>query len=154
MNLYFKKWQSPIGELFFYADDQHLVALLYSKSKSMVATEKTNLLIETTIGQLEEYFKGERKSFEIPMKPIGTEFQLKTWKQLAKIPYGKTISYKQQAERMGSAKSVRAVGTANGRNPISIIVPCHRVIGTNGTLTGYAGGLTIKEQLLKIEGAL
>jgi len=104
--------------------------------------------------QLKEYFAGTRKEFEVPLDLEGTEFQKKVWQQLQKIPYGKTISYKSLSERLGDVKSIRAVGKANGQNPIAIIIPCHRVIGADGSLIGYAGGLLIKEKLLHLEGAL
>jgi len=98
--------------------------------------------------QLKEYFAGTRKEFDIPLDIEGTDFQKKVWNELQKIPYGKTISYKSLSEKLGDVKAIRAVGKANGQNPISIIIPCHRVISANGTLVGYAGGLAIKEKLL------
>jgi len=104
--------------------------------------------------QLKEYFAGTRKEFNIPLDIEGTDFQQKVWNELQKIPYGKTISYKSLSEKLGDVKAIRAVGKANGQNPIPIIIPCHRVIGANGTLVGYAGGLAIKEKLLHLEGAL
>lgn len=106
------------------------------------------------INQLNEYFDGTRKKFNVPLDVEGTEFQKRVWKELQKIPYGKTISYKTLSEKLGDVKAVRAVGKANGQNPIAIIIPCHRVIGADGKLTGYAGGLDIKEKLLHLEGAL
>ncbi len=104
--------------------------------------------------QLKEYFAGTRKKFDVPLNIEGTEFQKKVWNELIKIPYGKTISYKTLSEKLGDVKAIRAVGKANGKNPIAIIIPCHRVIGANGKLTGYASGLHIKEKLLLLEGAL
>lgn len=104
--------------------------------------------------QLNEYFTGTRKVFDVPLELEGTDFQKKVWDELQKIPYGKTISYKTLSEKLGDVKAIRAVGKANGQNPIAIIIPCHRVIGTNGNLVGYAGGLDIKEKLLHLEGAL
>ncbi len=104
--------------------------------------------------QLKEYFSGTRKTFDVPLDIEGTDFQKRVWKELQNIPYGKTISYKILAEKLGDVKSIRAVGKANSQNPIAIIIPCHRVIGTDGSLTGYAGGLDIKEKLLHLEGAL
>ncbi len=104
--------------------------------------------------QLEEYFAGTRKIFDVLLDADGTDFQKKVWEELKKIPYGKTISYKSLAEKLGDVKSIRAVGKANAQNPIAIIIPCHRVIGSDGSLTGYAGGLDIKEKLLHLEGAL
>ncbi len=104
--------------------------------------------------QLREYFSGERKVFNVPLDLEGTEFQKKVWNELQKIPYGKTISYKTLSEKLGNVKAIRAVGKANGQNLVPIIIPCHRVIGANGSLIGYAGGLAIKEKLLHLEGAL
>ncbi len=104
--------------------------------------------------QLREYFFGERKKFNLPLDLEGTDFQKKVWKELQKIPYGKTISYKILSAKIGNVKAIRAVGKANGENPAAIVVPCHRVIGSNGSLTGYAGGLDIKEKLLLLEGAI
>ncbi len=101
--------------------------------------------------QLKEYFMGQRTSFDIPLEPEGTEFQKRVWQELSKIPYGQTISYGEQARRLGRPKAARAVGAANGKNPIGIIVPCHRVLGASGALTGFAGGIETKKQLLAIE---
>ncbi|MCQ2299054.1 MAG: methylated-DNA--[protein]-cysteine S-methyltransferase [Bacteroidales bacterium] len=114
--------------------------------------EGNSTVIEETKHQLDEYFARERRVFEIPLLLVGTEFQKMVWRTLLKIPYGHTISYLQQAQMMGRPKSVRAVANANAHNAISIIVPCHRVIGTNGKLTGYAGGLRAKDLLLEQEG--
>ncbi|QQE73764.1 methylated-DNA--[protein]-cysteine S-methyltransferase [Brevibacillus composti] len=103
--------------------------------------------------ELEEYFSGNRKQFDVPIALHGTAFQKAVWQELTRIPYGETKSYKEIALALGQAKAVRAIGGANNRNPIPIIVPCHRVIGSNGALVGYGGGLSIKEQLLALEGA-
>ncbi|MGE0528146.1 MAG: methylated-DNA--[protein]-cysteine S-methyltransferase [Bdellovibrionales bacterium] len=102
--------------------------------------------------QLDEYFAGKRKIFDVPLAPEGTEFQKRVWAQLLKIPYGECISYGEQARRLGQPKSARAVGSANGKNPIGILIPCHRVVGTTGNLTGFAGGIEIKRYLLQLEG--
>ncbi len=115
-----------------------------------VKTDLTDLVYQ----QLAEYFSGKRRAFDFCYKLIGTDFQQKVWHQLIKIPYGQTRSYKDIAEAIGRPKAYRAVGMANNKNPISIVVPCHRVIGTNGKLVGYAGGIDIKKALLKLEGAL
>lgn len=104
--------------------------------------------------QLREYFAGERDTFEVPLDLEGTDFQKKVWLELQKIPYGKTITYKTLSERLGDAKAIRAVGKANGQNPVAIIIPCHRVIGADGGLVGYAYGIDIKEKLLQLEGVL
>lgn len=112
--------------------------------------EETDLIKETK-RQLDEYFAGKRKEFDIPTRLEGTEFQKRVWEELRKIPYGKTVTYKDIAEAVGCQKGFRAVGLANNRNPISIIYPCHRVIGSNDSLTGYGGGLDVKEKLLELE---
>lgn len=108
-------------------------------------------LLKETIKQLEEYFRGVRKDFDLPVEPNGTEFQRRVWKSLIEIPYGETRSYSEIAKAIGNEKACRAVGMANNKNPIPIIIPCHRVIGVNGKLVGYAGGLDVKEKLLKLE---
>lgn len=108
-------------------------------------------IIKEAARQLQEYLDGNRTSFELPLNPQGTEFQKNVWKALCQIPYGETRSYKQVAEAIGNPKAPRAVGMANNKNPIMIIIPCHRVIGSNGSLIGYAGGLHIKERLLALE---
>jgi methylated-DNA-[protein]-cysteine S-methyltransferase len=104
--------------------------------------------------QLKEYFEGTRKVFDVPLDVDGTDFRKKVWNELQKIPYGKTISYKTLSEKLGDVKAIRAVGKANGQNPVAIIIPCHRVIGADGSLIGYASGLDIKQKLLHLEGAL
>ena len=109
------------------------------------------LLLKKANKELQEYFTGERKTFSLPLEPQGTEFQQKVWKSLQEIPYGKTCSYKNIAENIGNIKASRAVGMANNKNPIPILIPCHRVIGANGKLVGYAGGLELKEKLLRTE---
>ena len=159
-NIYFKKWKSPIGDLFLYASESHLLGLLfagdstdflkYFKSAEIVA--KSNPVLKKVILQLDQYFSGDRKKFDVPVLLLGTEFQKKVWAELKRVPFGKTITYKQQAMRINSAKAVRAVGAANGKNPIAIIIPCHRVIGSSGKLVGYAGGMKMKSDLLKTEG--
>jgi methylated-DNA-[protein]-cysteine S-methyltransferase len=113
--------------------------------------ERETPLIKKAAGQLEEYFEGKRKKFDLPLALHGTDFQVTVWKALQKIPYGKTISYGELAAMIGNPKACRAVGMANNRNPIPIIIPCHRVIGKDGSLTGYAGGLEMKRTLLEIE---
>lgn len=108
-------------------------------------------LIKEAAQQLRSYFAGELKDFSLPLAPVGTKFQKKVWKALCEIPYGKTASYKEIAVKVGSPQAARAVGLANNRNPIPIVIPCHRVIGADGSLTGYAGGLALKQRLLNIE---
>ncbi|OFZ29867.1 MAG: hypothetical protein A2622_11560 [Bdellovibrionales bacterium RIFCSPHIGHO2_01_FULL_40_29] len=158
--LYFYEWKSPIGKLFLYATETHLVGLLFQGDKEYflkrpdhpVILQQTNAVIDLALQQLSEYFSGKRKVFDLPCQLLGTEFQQKVWAELEKIPYGKTITYKTQAEKIQAPKAVRAVGAANGKNPIGIIIPCHRVVGTNGKLVGYAGGFELKAKLLQIEG--
>jgi methylated-DNA-[protein]-cysteine S-methyltransferase len=116
--------------------------------------ERHDAAFDDLATQLGEYFDGRRRAFELPLKPEGTPFQLRVWNALLDIPYGETISYGELAARIGDRSASRAVGLANGSNPLPIVIPCHRVIGSNGKLTGYGGGLPIKERLLTLEGAL
>ena len=155
--IYYQQSPCPFGTLHIYADEQHLKAVLFeswNKVSSHEIINKSNHVIEQTHRQLDEYFKGQRMNFDLPLKAEGTEFQQTVWQTLCKIPYGQTWNYGQLATAIGNKNASRAVGAANGKNPISIIVPCHRVIGANGTLTGYAGGLKVKEWLLKHEGII
>lgn len=115
--------------------------------------EPSNVFLKEATKQLTEYFNGERKIFSLTLAPSGTDFEKRVWKELEKIPFGETITYLKLAERLGDKKVIRAAGRANGKNPLAIIIPCHRVIGSNGSLTGYAGGLWRKEWLLKHEGS-
>jgi methylated-DNA-[protein]-cysteine S-methyltransferase len=108
-------------------------------------------LLSSAVEQLQSYFRGELLHFDLKLKPQGTEFQLRVWQELMKIPYGKTISYLELSKRLGDVKAIRAVASANGKNPLWIVIPCHRVLGTNGSLTGYAGGLWRKKWLLEHE---
>jgi methylated-DNA-[protein]-cysteine S-methyltransferase len=154
--LYSTKMQSPVGELTLVANDETLVAVLWEDHppklvKYSGAVEKINPVLKQTMRQLKEYFAKKRKDFDLPLSFEGTEFQEKVWSNLRKIPYGKTWSYKDLAKKVGSEKAVRAVGGANGRNQLSIVIPCHRVIGANGSLTGFAGGLKTKNYLLELE---
>lgn len=142
-------YKSPIGHIKIEAEDNHIIALDFVEN---IGEEKISEIIVQCKNQLEEYFLGKRKDFDLEIKFLkGTEFQIKVWEALRSIPYGKTVSYKWIAEKIGNPKAVRAVGGANNRNPIAIIVPCHRVIGSNGKMVGYAGGVEKKEYLLKIE---
>jgi methylated-DNA-[protein]-cysteine S-methyltransferase len=144
--------ESPVGLLRLAADDQALrrIDFAHRKRATNQSTPATALL-EETIRQLRAYFSGKLEQFDLPLAPQGTPFQLEVWRRLCEIPYGETISYGELARRMGNPKASRAVGLANGSNPISIVIPCHRVIGSNGKLTGYGGGLPIKEKLLALE---
>jgi methylated-DNA-[protein]-cysteine S-methyltransferase len=133
------------------AEDGTGITDVFLGEKAIDAEIKETQLIKETALQLDEYFKGERKQFDIQLNPHGTPFQKSVWKELLQIPYGETRSYKQVAERIGNPSASRAVGMANNKNPIFIIIPCHRVIGSTGKLVGYGGGLDIKERLLKLE---
>ncbi len=136
------------GRIGIAEEDGAITNLIFSERDWKV--EETELIKETK-RQLDEYFAGKRKEFDVPTRIEGTEFQKKVWNELKNIPYGKTVTYKDIAEAVGCPKGYRAVGLANNRNPISIIYPCHRVIGSNGSLTGYGGGLDVKEKLLALE---
>lgn len=149
-------YHTPIGEIGIAEEDGSICAIFFSHEK--ISKEeymiKESSLIKNAYRQLVEYFNKQRKTFDLPLAPEGTEFQMKVWKALSDIPYGKTRSYKEIAIAIGNPKAVRAVGMANNKNPIPIIIPCHRVIGSDGKLAGYGGGLEIKEYLLKLEGVL
>ena len=150
---------SPVGELRLIAGDNGLRAILWgAEDAERIASidddelvEGTTPVLDEAISQLEEYFTGTRREFDLPLDPAGTEFQQSAWMVLRTIPYGTTISYGQQAERLGDPNKARAVGAANGKNPLSIVVPCHRVVGSNGHLTGFAAGIDVKSWLLDHE---
>ena len=144
-------YDTEIGRIKISEKDEKIIGLVFSDYKKEDEIEKETDAIRKTYLQLKEYLSGKRKNFDIEIEMIGTEFQKKVWKELLNIPYGETRSYKDIAIAIGNEKACRAVGNANNKNPIAIIVPCHRVIGSNGSMTGYAGGLDIKEKLLKIE---
>lgn len=146
---YYYYYDSPIGILEIGTTEDELISILYVDEKRE-NTEQPKILKET-IKQIQEYFNGTRKEFDIKFKLKGTEFQEKVWNALTDIPYGDTVSYKYIAIKIGNEKAVRAVGNTNGRNIINIVVPCHRVIGANKSLTGYGGGLDKKSWLLKHE---
>lgn len=159
MTVFFRHIDSPIGRLLIAADDDGIRAVEFPENRHPVKREGEwregeHPLIDETARQLGEYFAGARRGFDLPLAPRGTEFQRKVWLALRGIPFGQTWSYAQLAKSIDNMQAMRAVGAANGRNPIPIIVPCHRVIGANGTLTGFGGGLPTKEFLLRLEGAL
>lgn len=139
---------SPVGDILLRADAEGRLTELYLRHDG---AEDTGGPFDDVREQLDAYFAGEREAFDVPLALHGTEFQLRVWEQLRKIPFGETISYSELAQRLGDRKLVRAVGLANGRNPVSIIVPCHRVIGADGSLVGYGGGLERKQWLLEHE---
>lgn len=148
-------YESPIGMLSISCTEDGVKAVGFGRENAEqnpgTQSSKADEMLKKTIGELEEYFEGKRKTFTVPCVMEGTEFQKKVWEALTEIPYGETRSYKEIAVQVGNPKASRAVGMANHRNPIAIIVPCHRVVGANGKLTGYAGGLDIKEKLLELE---
>lgn len=138
---------TPIGKMYFSGDDRCITGLAFGEA----AEENPSPVLCEGARQLEEYFAGRRRTFDLPIQPQGTDFQKSVWQALCEIPYGKTASYGDVARKIGNSKACRAVGMANNRNPIAIIIPCHRVVGADGKLTGYAGGLDKKEFLLKLE---
>jgi len=153
--MYYCYLNTPIGDLLLAGDDDALTLVGFPQGSMRREPEADWIYSEkpfaTARRQLTEYFAGKRKSFDLQLRPGGTEFQLEVLRELQKIPYGTTASYRDIAERIGRPKAVRAVGAANGRNPIPIIIPCHRVIGSSGDLTGFGGGLPTKEVLLRLE---
>jgi methylated-DNA-[protein]-cysteine S-methyltransferase len=157
MNYAYKMISSPVGELKLVASDDGLVAILWEnvnpkrvKLGALVENDDHPVLLETE-RQLKEYFQGKRKSFSLKLDLTGTKFQNDVWQALLAIPFGETRSYGQLARQLGNPRATRAVGAANGRNPIPIVVPCHRVIGASGKLTGFGGGLKTKALLLELE---
>ncbi len=150
-------YDSPIGTIKIKISGSYISELLYVNDKPAMASETIELsaeekrVLQKCITQLNEYFSGKRKLFDLPIQQEGSAFQQKVWSELVKIPFGKTISYLQLAQRLGDAKSIRAAASANGRNKLNIVVPCHRVIGSDGSLIGYGGGLPRKKWLLEHE---
>jgi methylated-DNA-[protein]-cysteine S-methyltransferase len=155
---YWHEIDSPVGKLLLAGDGSRLTHICFQSGPHPMRPQEhwaaSREPFETAIAQLSEYFEGRRHKFDLPLAPAGTDFRRRVWRALAAIPYGQTISYGELARRIGSARAARAVGLANGANPLPIIVPCHRVIGANGSLTGFGGGLPIKRALLALERAL
>jgi len=153
--MYYCYLNTPIGDLLLAGDDEALSLVGFPKGKMRHDPDTDWIYNEepfaTERRQLQEYFAGERRSFDLALNLSGTEFQLRVLEELQRIPYGETTSYSDIARRIGRPKAMRAVGAANGRNPIPIIIPCHRVIGSGGALTGFGGGLDTKEALLRLE---
>ena len=153
--VYDTQFESPVGPLLLAGDAKALRLVSFEGGKRSATADadwkQNRAPFAEVIRQLQAYFHGELKEFDLPLAMEGTEFQLRVWKELRAIPYGETISYAQLAGRIGNPRAVRAVGSANGSNPIPIIVPCHRVIGSNGSLTGFGGGLPTKKLLLELE---
>ena len=146
--------ETPIGTLKIIGDQNAIKWVGFTEESERSTDGKVPILVKKAKHQLQEYFKGKRKDFDIPVDPDGTPFQKSVWEKLDHIPFGQTSTYAKQAIKLGDIKKIRAVGGANGKNPIAIIIPCHRIIGTDGSLTGYASGLERKEWLLKHEGSL
>jgi len=155
--MYYHIYQSPLGDIALTANEQGLTALSFLAGAAAIEIQQdyqnNAAVFKNVIQQLNEYFNNERASFDLPLAPQGTPFQQKVWQALTTIKQGETKSYAWLAEKIKNKKAVRAVGTANGANPIALIIPCHRVIGSNGKLTGYAGGLALKAKLLMHEKA-
>lgn len=147
--IYKTYYSSEIGIIEINCSEDSVISLKFVKEKG--ESTEINEILDKTYRQIDEYFSGKRKSFDLKLKLQGTEFQKKVWNELTKIPYGKTVTYKDIATRIGNEKAVRAVGNSNNKNKIPIIIPCHRVIGKNGKLVGYAGGLDKKQWLLNHE---
>lgn len=155
--LYRSNIASPVGQLGLVASDVSLVAVLWPEERDGrvkfpdTPVTGSNDILRATADQLGEYFEGQRRSFDLPLELRGTEFQQQVWQALAEIPFGETSSYGKQAAAIGRPRAIRAVGSANGRNPLSIVLPCHRIVGADGKLTGFAGGLDTKRWLLDHE---
>jgi methylated-DNA-[protein]-cysteine S-methyltransferase len=154
--------QSPVGRLILVADDEGLTHLMFANSDlgaagldaSEVPERADDVVLCEAAAQLDQYFAGERTAFDLPLHPQGNAFELDAWMALAAIPYGETISYGEQSRAIGREGAFRAVGSANGRNPLAIILPCHRVVGADGTLVGFGGGLDVKRALLDLESGV
>ena len=155
--LLFRYMPSPMGQLLLAGDNHGLQAIGLPEGKARISPApdwcQTDQLFDEVIEQLNRYFAGELRCFDLPLSPHGTAFQLSVLEQLQKIPYGETRTYGQIARALGRPRASRAVGAANGRNPVPIIIPCHRVIGSDGSLTGFGGGLAAKKFLLQLESA-
>ncbi len=142
---------SPLGNVKITTNDSAVCRLVFTDETELTDNQEFTALEKLVTTQLEEYFRGERQNFELVLKPEGTEFQQAVWKQLQLIPYGKTITYSQLSVQLGDIRKIRAVANANGKNPIWILIPCHRVIGKGGEMRGYAGGIERKRLLLELE---
>jgi methylated-DNA-[protein]-cysteine S-methyltransferase len=152
--MYYSIYESPISPMIIVGDEIGITNIYLNKvfKESFNKYIRNDKFFEKVINQLDDYFHGKLYKFDLKLNPIGTDFQKKVWNKLVEIPYGQVCSYKDIANSIGNIKACRAVGMANSKNPIPIIIPCHRVIGSNGRLTGYAGGLDVKEKLLNLEG--
>lgn len=167
--IYYTEMKTPIGAISLAATNKGLCWIAFDTGEGSIMSlkrwgkawllcdhviQEESLILKEAVKQLQEYFSGERMEFDLPLDMYGTTFQKMVWEQLMRIPYGQVRSYKDVALALGAPKAVRAVGGANNRNPLSIIVPCHRVVGSNGALVGYGGGLNIKEYLLNLEASV
>ncbi|WP_077609703.1 methylated-DNA--[protein]-cysteine S-methyltransferase [Clostridium sp. Marseille-P2415] len=148
---FWETFETDLGALTVVCDEEALLCIDFGETEPQGAIRKHTEMIEKTAGQLKEYLAGRRQVFELPLKPEGTAFQKKVWNALLTVPYGETRSYGDIAVQIDNPKAFRAVGMANNRNPIPIIIPCHRIIGAGGSLVGYGGGLDIKVKLLELE---
>ncbi|WP_298444400.1 methylated-DNA--[protein]-cysteine S-methyltransferase [uncultured Ferrimonas sp.] len=153
--MHYSEIDSPMGTVLIVGSEQGLHAVSFQQGSQPLAIaadwQRDDQALCAARTQLQQYFAGQRQQFELALAPVGTEFQRQVWQALCQIPYGTTASYGQIASAIGKPKAVRALGAANGKNPIAVVIPCHRVIGANGSLTGYAGGLELKQQLLQLE---
>ena len=158
MTTHYQVFNSPLGMLRVTANQQAITGLWFFGQKYEFTPQSdwiesdNNSLLNNAVSQLKDYFSAKRTTFDLPIEPQGTEFQQRVWSELTRINWGQTITYGDLAKRIGKPKAVRAAAAAVGKNPVSVIVPCHRVLGSNGSLTGYAGGLMRKEKLLELEG--
>lgn len=143
--------QSPIGVIEIVGNSEGVSSILFKDDDSLAISENIPKELNDVVTQLQEYFEGKRSTFNVKIAPKGTDFQKRVWNELLNIPFGKTLNYQQIANKLGDPKVIRAAASANGKNPISIIIPCHRVIGSDGSLTGYTGGLHRKKWLLEHE---
>ncbi len=144
-------FETPIGLLTVSGDSQGVQSVVFSEEKDITSEDTVPVTLKDAVVQLQEYFSGQRTVFNLKLNPEGTAFQKKVWQELQSISFGKTCSYQEIANKLGDPKVIRAAASANGKNPIAIIIPCHRVIGSDGSLTGYAGGLHRKKWLLELE---
>ena len=149
--IYGEIYESPVGALTILAGENGIQAIKFGEDEKVKSAGKASEMTRRAVKELEEYFQGKRKEFTVPCVPEGTDFQKRVWEALTRIPYGVTRTYKEIAVEAGNPRASRAVGMANNKNPVPIIIPCHRVIGSDGKLTGYAGGLGVKEFLLNLE---
>ncbi|MDF2155213.1 methylated-DNA--[protein]-cysteine S-methyltransferase [Vibrio sp. CAU 1672] len=152
---FYTNWFSPLGDITIQANAHGLLGIWFeictTKPDNLGERHDLHPILSQTVTQLGEYFAGQRSHFDLPLAATGTDFQMRVWQALTTIPYGETWSYQELANAIGNPNAVRAVGLANGKNPISIVVPCHRVVGKSGKLTGYAGGVERKRRLLALE---